>query len=160
AGTNSIVSLWRFAPDSRKLRVNLSPPQSRPFALLLRSQVATGTLPFEQSVGLVSITNAAGQLGLLGVATGSEVQLDNVAASSFSPINLEDFPPLVLQPLQNQIAGLTLRRAFRYADTKGTATLKASPVEPDVRIETQETLSLSEDRTVLAANVNVAITRA
>jgi len=31
-------------------------------------------------------------------------------------------------------------------------TVKASPVEPDVRVELQNTLSLGEDRTVLAAN--------
>src|SRR5262249_17077514 len=71
------VSLWRFAPDTRKLRVNLARPQSRPFALVIRSQVATGPLPFEQRVGLVSVENAANQIGLFGVATGNEVQLDS-----------------------------------------------------------------------------------
>jgi hypothetical protein len=156
----SVVSLWRFDPDTRKLRVQLNPAQSRPFALLIRSQVATGTLPFEQSVGLISVDNATGQIGLLGVATGNEVQLDTVSADAFSPINLEDFPGAVLQTLQAQMPGLTLRRAFRYSDTKATASLKASAVEPDVRVETQDTLSLGEDRMVLAANATVDITRA
>src|SRR5205823_561855 len=91
----AIVSLWRFDPDTRKLRINLNPPQSRPFALLIRSQVATGPLPVEQSVGLVSVENAAGQIGLFGVATGNEVQLDTMSADGFSPINLEDFPGIV-----------------------------------------------------------------
>ena len=76
----SVVSLWRFDPDTRKLRVTLNPAQSRPFALVIRSQVATGTLPFEQRVGLISVEGAAGQIGLLGVATGNEVQLDDVGA--------------------------------------------------------------------------------
>ncbi len=156
----SLVSLWRFDPDTRKLRVTLNPPQSRPFALLVRSQVATGPLPFEHSVGLLAVDNAAGQIGLLGIATGNEVQLDTVGAESYSPINLEDFPGNVVSVLQPQIPGLTLRRAFRYADPKATASLKASAVEPDVRVETQDTLSLSEDRTVLAANATVNITRA
>jgi hypothetical protein len=40
------------------------------------------------------------------------------------------------------------------------ASLKASPVESDVRVETQDTISLGEDRTVLAATANVEITRA
>jgi hypothetical protein len=182
----SIVSLWRFDPDKRKLRVTLNPAQSRPFSLLVRSQVATGPLPVEQSVGLVAVDNAAGQIGLLGFATGNEVQLDTVSAESFSPINLEDFPGNMVAALQAQIPGLTLRRAFRYTDTQLvgqasrlppgrlapkpnpaggtpaslTCTLKASAVEPDVRVETQDTLSLSEDRTVLAANATVNITRA
>src|SRR2546428_13261767 len=62
--------------------------------------------------------------------------------------------------LAAQIPGLTVRRAFRYADTKVRASLKVSPVEPDVRAETQDTLSLGEDRTVLAANATVEFTTA
>jgi hypothetical protein len=179
----SMVSLWRFDPDTRKLRVNLNPPQSRPFALLVRSQVATGPLPVEQPVGLLGVDGAAEQTGLLGVATGNEVQLDSVSADALLPINLEDFPTEIVSTLQTQIPGLTVRRAFRYsgkagqgtptagADSSGNQTgagetlglrftLKASAVEPDVRVETQDTISLGEDRTVLAANVVADITRA
>ena len=158
--TENTVSLWRFDPDARKLRVTLNPAQSKPFALVIRSQVATGTLPFAQRVGLISVEGAAGQIGLLGVATGNEVQLDDVGADKFSTINLEDFPGNVAQPLAAQFPGLTVRRAFRYSDTAATALVKASPVEPDVRVETQDTLSLGEDRTVLASTANVTITRA
>ena len=156
----SVVSLWRFDPDARKLRVTLNPAQSQPFTLVIRSQVATGTLPFEQRVGLISVEGAAGQIGLLGVATGNEVQLDDVAGEKISAINLEDFPGAVAQPLGAQFPGLTVRRAFRYSDPQATALLKASAVEPDVRVETQDTLSLGEDRTVLASTANVNITRA
>jgi hypothetical protein len=156
----SLVSVWRFDPDSRKLRVTLSPPPSRSFTLLVRSQLSSGPLPFEQRIGLLQLNQAAAQVGALGVATGPEVQLDQVTADNFTAINLEDFPGSALQPLAAQIPGLTLRRAFRYADPKLTASVKASPVQPDVRVETQQTLSLGEDRTLLAVNVNAAIARA
>lgn len=156
----SIVSLWRFDPDTRKLRVTLNPAQSRPFSLAIRSQLATGPLPLEKSVGLISVEGAAGQIGLLGISTGNEVQLDTVQAASLSPVNLEDYPAGVAQSLASQIAGLTLRRAFRYSDSSATASLRASAVEPDVRVESQDTLSLGEDRTVLAANLTADITRA
>jgi hypothetical protein len=155
-----VVSLWRFDPDSRKLRVTLNPAQFRPFALVIRSQVATGTLPFVQRVGLLSVEGAASQIGLLGVATGNDVQLDDVTADKFSAINLEDFPSTVAQPLADQFPGLTVRRTFRYSDAQGFALLQVSAVEPDVRVETQDTLSLGEDRTLLASTANVAITRA
>jgi hypothetical protein len=156
----SRVSLWRFDPDARKLRVTLNPAQSRPFVLLIRSQVATGTLPFEQAVGLMSVEGAAGQIGLLGAGTGNEVQLDNVSGDGFSAINLEDFPADMTPTLAAQFPGLTVRRAYRYSDSEATATLKATAVEPDVRVETQDTLSLGEDRTVLASTADVTITRA
>ena len=96
--------------------------------------------------------NAAEQIGLVGLATGNEVQLDSAASESLSPINLEDFPANLLNNLQPQIAGLTLRRAFRYGQTGATVLLRASAVEPDVRVESQDTVSLGEDRTVLAAS--------
>jgi hypothetical protein len=157
----SIVLNWRFDPDARKLHVTLNPAQSKPFALLIRSQVATGTLPFNnQPVGLISVEDAANQIGLLGIATGNEVQLDEVSAEKFSAINLEDFPGGLTQPVAAQFPGLAVRRAYRYSDSAATALLKASAVEPDVRVETQDTLSLGEDRTVLATTANVTITRA
>lgn len=155
-----LVSLWRFDPDTRKLRVTLNRPQSRPFTLSVRSQVATGPLPFEQTVGLITVDQAANQIGVLGVATGNEVQLDSVTTQNLSAINLEDFPGDLASGLSEQIAGVTVRRAFRYSGTAAAATIKASAVEPDVRVETQDTVSLGEDRTVLAANATVNITRA
>jgi len=158
--TNPLVSLWRFDPDTRKLRVTLTGARSKPFNVLIRSQMAVTPLPFEKSVGLISMDGAAGQIGLLGVATGNEVQLDNVNAENFSPINLEDFPANLVNKMVGQIPGLTVRRAFRYSDLGAMASVKASAVEPDVRVETQDTLSLGEDRMVLATTANVTITRA
>jgi hypothetical protein len=161
ASHGSLVSQWRFDPDTRQLRVTLNPAQSRPFVVLVRSQAATGPLPLEQSIGLLTVANAAGQqIGLAGIATGGEVQLDAVSAPAFSPINLEDFPGEAVAALQGETPGLTLRRAFRYSDTQALIALKASAVEPDVRVESQDTLSLGEDHTVLADNFTVEITRA
>jgi hypothetical protein len=156
----SRVSLWRFDPDTRKLRINLSPAQSKPFALVVHSQVATGPLPFEKTIGLIGVSGASGQIGLLGVATGAEVQLDSVEGKGVSAINLEDYPASLAQSLQGQFPGLALRRAFRYTTTEASAVIKASPVEADIRVTTQETLSLGEDRTVLAVNATVEVTRA
>lgn len=155
-----LVALWRFDPDSRKLRVSLRSAQSRPFDLRLRTQIAAGPLPFEKTIGLLAVDGAASQLGLLGVATGSEVQLDSVTATSLAPINLEDFPRELTAPMQGIVAGLNVRRAFRYGDEHGTLSIKASAAEPDVRVEAQNTVSLGDDRTVLAANLSVNITRA
>jgi hypothetical protein len=154
------LMLWRFDPDTRKLRVTLGTPQAKPFTVLIRSQIATGPLPFEQAAGLLVVNGAAGQVGLVAVATGTEVQLDDVAAATFAPINLEDFPASALEPLGPQFPGLTLRRAFRYAEAKGQIAIKAAQVEADVRVEAQQTLSLGEDRVVLAATLGVEITRA
>ncbi len=154
------VSSWRFDPDQRLLRVQFSAAQAKPFALRLRSQLATSTLPYQQTNGMITLVQAAGQVGMVAVATGTEVQLDTVKEESLSAINLEDFPAALLAETAKQIPGLTLRRAFRYADAAARVVLSASAVQPDVRVETQETFSLSEDRTVLASQLQVHIARA
>jgi hypothetical protein len=156
----SIVSQWRFDPDAGKLRVALAPSQSRSFALLVRSQVATGPLPVTQTVGLIAADGAATQLGMFAVATGNEVQLDTVTSETLAPINLEDYPANLAGALAQQIPGLTVRRAFRYSDVKANAAIKAAAVESDVRVTSEDTLSLGEDRVLLAVNANVEITRA
>lgn len=182
-GTPGLVAWWRFDPDARQLRVALGTAQSRPFVLLIRSQFPAGALPFQQQAGLLTVRNAAGQIGTLGIATGSEVQLDaaepvdssvvvaasdNARAGTTAPtvpgaltaMNLEDFSAIALAPFGEQVPRLTVRRAFRYSEPGGAILLKASAVKPDVRVETQETLSLGEDRALLAVSASVEITRA
>ncbi|MCL4178805.1 MAG: hypothetical protein KJ072_13825 [Verrucomicrobia bacterium] len=151
------IAFWRFDPDERRLRVGVAPAQPRPFALLIHSQIAAGPLPFDLPVGVLSLNGAAGEVGMLGIATGAEVQLDQVTAEGFAPINLEDFPA---GPAFGQPAGLTLRRAYRYTDARQTCNVRAAAVESDVRVEAQQTLSLGEDRVLLAASLNVEISRA
>ncbi len=56
---DSAISLWRFDPETRLLRVTLSRAQSRPFNFVVRSQTTTSPLPCEHTVGLVSVDNAA-----------------------------------------------------------------------------------------------------
>jgi hypothetical protein len=155
----SSVLLWRFDPDDRTLRVTLTRPQSDPFQLQIRSQIATRPLPYQQNIPLIFVHAAAGQVGLLGVATGSEVQLDEVDSSSFTAIHLDDFPVSALNALAARVPAVTLRRAFRYSDIDARMDLLASPVKPDIRVASHETLSLGEDRLVLAAQLDLAITR-
>ncbi|MEW6157650.1 MAG: hypothetical protein AB1813_09470, partial [Verrucomicrobiota bacterium] len=154
------VASWRFDPDQRRLHVQFNAPQSRAFALRVRSQLSTSPLPYEQGTGLIAMMEATGQVGLAGVATGSEVQLDQVQEEKLSAINLEDFPASLIAEAAKQIPGLTLRRAFRYADATARLVLAASAVQPDVRVETHETLSLGEDRHVLAVQFVAHIARA
>jgi hypothetical protein len=152
------VAFWRFDPDQRRLRVGVAPVQARPFALIIQSQIAAGPLPFDQDVGLLSLSGAAGEVGMLGIATSAEVQLDQLNVEGLAPINLEDFPAVSQFP--GQSTGLTLRRAYRYMDAQWTGSLRAVAVESDLRVETHQTLSLGEDRVLLAANLRVEITRA
>jgi hypothetical protein len=135
-------------------------PQVKPFSFLVRSQVATGPLPFERKLQLLTVLSAAGEVGCVGVGAGTDTQLDTVDVEGFSSINLEDFPAAPADALKARIPGVAVRRAFRYSAPSGFVAVKASAVDPDVRVENQSTLSLGEDRSTLAVTATVAITRA
>ena len=154
------LSTWRFDPDTRRLRLSLMPAQSKPFDVRIQSQVAAGALPFERTMGLMRLLGSAAEVGLAAVASGPEVQIDSVTPTGLTPINLEDFPSSALSGFSGQGTGVTARRAFRYGASEGRLSIKAAAVEPDVRVETLQTLSIGEDRLVLAANLTVEITRA
>jgi len=154
------VAAWRFDPDQHTLRVQFTSPQARPFGLRLRSQSPASPLPYAQTNGVLTVAQAASQVGMVGVATGAEVQLDAVKDEGLSAINLDDFPSGLVADTAKQMPGLTLRRAYRYGDARARLGLSASAVQPDVRVESRETLSLGEDRIVLASQLAVHIARA
>ncbi len=148
---------WRYDPDLGNLNVQLKEPRTEVFPLSFLSQSGAGALPYSHVIGLVHLPGASGELGYVGVAAPQEVQLDAVTPAGMTPLSLEDFSMPVAEDSGSD--GLTLRRAYQYATAGGTIALEVSPVQPDVRVETRQTLSLGEDRTLLAVSAAFSITR-
>jgi hypothetical protein len=113
-------------------------------------------LPIQEAVGLMSVENSAGQIGLLGVATGNEVQLDSVSPKLSR--STSRFPAR-LRRRAHLMPGLTVRRAFRYADPN-------RPRRSRLRRSSRTCASKRripfrwEKIAVLAVNATVDITRA
>ena len=158
--TSKLVNSWRFDPEAGTLQIQFSAPQKATFDLRVRSQQTAGAFPYEKTLSLLGVNGAAGELGLAGLATSSEVQLDSASVDGLAPINLEDFPAAMAQSVQGEFAGLTVRRAYRYSGRAAGLTLTASAVQPDIRITSNQRLSLGEDRSVLLVNLAARITRA
>ena len=158
--TSELVNSWRFDPEAGMLQIQFSAPQKATFDLRVRSQQTAGAFPYEKTLGLLGVNGAAGELGLAGLATSSEVQLDSASVDGLAPINLEDFPAAMAQSVQGEFTGLTVRRAYRYSGRAEGMTLTASAVQADIRITSSQRLSLGEDRSVLLVNLGARITRA
>ncbi len=158
--TSKLVNSWRFDPEVGTLQIQFSAPQKATFDLRVRSQQTAGAFPYEKTLGLLGVNGAAGELGLAGLATSSDVQLDSASVDALAPINLEDFPAAMAQSVQGEFTGLTVRRAYRYSGRAAGLTLTASAVQPDIRITSSQRLSLGEDRSVLLVNLAARITRA
>jgi hypothetical protein len=152
-------AVWRFDPDTRALDVPLDPARSGEFQLRVLSQATAGALPYDRKLGLLSVEGAAGQMGLVGIASGREVQLADVVVSGLVRVNLEDFPKIPLAGVSGDSGEWVVRRAFRYTEPEATVALSVAAVDPDIRVVSTNTLSVSEDRTLLSVRAAVEIAR-
>ncbi len=155
------VGEWRFDPESRALRISLSPPQSAPFSVTVETQRGTGPLPVSVNLGVLGIQGAESEVGLVALVFGADAKPQEVVVQGMSEVGLEDFDRSLLWAATEEGAEApSLRRVFRYGDGAGSVALTVGPVDPEVRVATQQTLSLGEERLVLAVDLRVSITRA
>ena len=152
------VGTWRFDPKTRKLRVDVAPAQSAAFKFDVATQLGTADLPVDLSVGPLRVGGAEGEVGMIGLAFGSEAQPENVRG--LSSVNLEDFDAGLLPKTNDGRPLATLQQAFRYGREGGAVSMKVAAVAPEVRVVTKQVLSFGDDRLVLAVDLNASITRA
>ncbi len=156
------LTVWRFDPDQHKLITYFEPARKADFSLVIRSQAATSPLPAQTTLAPLRLDGATGEVGsLLAIATGTEVQLSpNLTTEGLADINPADFPARLAQNASTPNNALTVRRAYSYGAAPASLKLEALAVEPDVRVATQQTLSLGEDRLVLVTRLDVTVARA
>ena len=154
------VGSWRFNPEARELKVAIEPAQEQPFAISIGTQRGTATLPVDLDLSPLTVQGAAGSVGLLGLAFGDEAQAEAVAAEGMSVVNLDDFGGKLLPRDQQGKPLAVLHRAYRHSGGESSLSLKVAPVAAEIRAETKQTLSLGDDRMVLAVDLMASITRA
>ena len=155
---NGLTS-WRFDPDADSLHLEFSPPVSAPFAIMVETQQGSAALPTELTLSPISVKGAEGQVGTLGIAFGPDAQLEKATAEGLSKVNQDDFDHSLLHRSKDSPAIGTLNQAYRYGAGLGSVAITVAPVAPDVRSYTQTTLSLGEERLVIAVDLTVNITR-
>ena len=72
-----------------------------------------------------------------------------------SAVNPGDFDASLLPNKET-----TLHRVYRYGAEGGSLSLRAAAVEPEIRVSSQQVLSLGDERVVLGVNFQTEITRA
>lgn len=149
------VSNWRFSAASGELVVDLQSPQSEAFTLLVITQKSLGPLPLDLSMKPLRVLGGERELGTLGIAFRGEAQAERVEVGGLLVVNLSDFKEALLR------GGVeVLHRAYRYGSEDAEARLRMVPVAPEVRVTTEEVLSLGTERTLLKVDATVEITRA
>ena len=150
---------WHFDPQERSLMLYFDPVQQESFTVSVSSQVASGSLPYQRTVRPLEVEGAATQLSLVGLASDEEVQIGEVSTTEAAPINLEDFPADQVKTLAFLGRVPQLRRAYRWDAAAGALDLQALAVQPDIRSTTKQTVSLGEDRILIALELQAEINR-
>ncbi len=154
------VGSWRFNPETRELKVGIEPAQEQAFAFSIGTQRGTATLPVDLTLEPVKVLGSAGAVGLLGLGFGDEAQAEGVNAKGMSAVNLDDFSVQLVPHDREGRALAVMHRAYRHTGGDASLALKVTPVAPELRAEMKQTLSLGDDRMVLAVDLLASITRA
>ncbi len=154
------VGKWRFDPETMELRVQIEPAQMRGFAFTVETQRSAGDLPVDLKVEPLRVMESAGEVGMIGLAFGDEVQPEGVKPVGLSKVNPEDFGSgLIPRGADKQPLALLLH-AFRYGASEASVSLRVNPVAPELRAHASQLVSLGEDRLVVTSDLEVTITRA
>ncbi|HSP41782.1 MAG TPA: hypothetical protein VLO11_02825, partial [Luteolibacter sp.] len=154
------VGQWRFDPAKSELRLDVEPAQTRPFAFTIETQRGADALPVDLALEPARVLGGAGEVGLLGIAFGEDVQPEAVTMDGLSRVNPEDFDARLLPHSKEGQPLAILQHAFRYGADTAQARLKVTAVAPELRAESWQLVSLGEDRLVIATDLAIHITRA
>lgn len=154
------LASWQFDPGERRLMLYFAPVRQGQFEVRVFSQYTSSGLPYERTVRPPQVLGAAGQLSLVALATDEEVQIGSITESAATVINLEDFPLKHIEALAHLGRVPQLRRAYRWEAGAGALTLQALAVEPDIRTVAKQTVSMGEDRVLIAWELKAEINRA
>jgi len=163
AVTAPFLSTWRFDSETRMLEALLEKPLSGEIDLLVRSQIASGSLPYDVSMGAFSIKDAAIQRGSLALAVPDNVQIQVGDTEGLNPMNIEDVPGQVLSQSRRGAKvkkNITVKRAFRYQDFPVSVKVRADQVMPEVRVVEGGELRVSDEKLRLSTTLKTTISKA
>ncbi|MDR2862997.1 MAG: hypothetical protein LBV54_03860 [Puniceicoccales bacterium] len=154
--TGTGVKNWRFDPEKQRLTIPIEPGQANETTLTLETQMGIGALPQKLTLAPLTVEGTAGQVGMVALGTADDVQITTATPQKMLAVANDDFQ----QSGNLTHSAVKLRRSFRYSDPTATLVVTAEAVQAEVRLESQQRISLGEDRIVLNANWAVDITRA
>lgn len=160
--TGGSVGNWRFDPTGRALTVDLEPAQSRAFSILVETQRGLDALPAEAKLESMTVAGDAGETNMIGLAFGQEAQPGKITVDNLSVVNVDDFDRRLIPTAPNtkgQPRGI-LHKVYRSTSGAGSLSLQVAPVMPEVRVISQQELTLGSERILLSATLQANITRA
>lgn len=158
------VATWSFDPDKRSLDVILERPVSGDFTMTVITQIACDGLPYKAAAGVPAVIGAVRQRGAIAFAARDSMQLRIDEARGLNAMNIEDFTAacgLRDDNSGNTAAGLVIRKAYRYNQADAVyVSFSADRVPSEVRVAEAGSVSIGDERIVLATRLDLAVAKA
>ncbi len=149
------VEVWQFDADSSRLKLQIEATFVQAFDITIETQRGLAPLPTDVTLAPLKVVDADGEIGLLAIAFEPEAQPERMEPQQLSLVNLGDFDTSLIVNKQ-----AVLHRVYRYGAAGGELAVRVAPVAAEVRVISQQVLSLGEERVVLAVNFAAEIARA
>lgn len=159
------LATWSFDPEKRLLDVILEKAVSGDFVLAVVTQVACEGLPYDAKIAAIQVQNTQRQRGSVALSAPDDIQVRVDEIKGLNPMNIEDFTSemgAALSPEEIQRrAKMSVRRAFRYHQPEDVlVSVHTERVLPEVRVTEAGTLSIGDERIMLATKLSLAIAKA
>ncbi len=148
------VTSWQFDADKRLLQLLLDVNTGSRFNIIVETQRSLDTLPTELTLRPLRVEQADGEVGLIGVAFGSDAQPEKVDSTALSMVSLSDFDATLSNNPQ-----AVLHRVYRYGKEDGGVDVRVTPVTPELRVNSRQVLSIGDERILLNVNFSLSISR-
>lgn len=152
------VSFWSFDVEQQTLEVRLSREASVAETIVFYTETPEGNLPFEVQTAFPELQGARNQVGQVRLATTEELQVEAVKSEGMVGSLTSGESVTSLEGMEG--SKLVVREAFRYTRNGATLGFKAIPVEAEISVDSQQILTLGEDRTLLSVRTELSIDRA
>ncbi|MGJ8655104.1 MAG: hypothetical protein ACSHX6_01535 [Akkermansiaceae bacterium] len=151
---------WRFDAGQKVLTVTMKRALVQDFELMIMTQRGVKAYPQDLVLESVVVRGAATTVGAIGYGFGEDSQPDNAKVVDLLEINITDFDSDLLRAARDVQARFVLHKAYRYGEKRGKIDLRVAAVSPEIRVQTQQTIRLTDERMSLQVQAMVNITRA
>ncbi|MDD4871830.1 MAG: hypothetical protein PHR77_14830 [Kiritimatiellae bacterium] len=159
------LATWSFDPEKRILDVILEKAISGDFVLTVVTQVACEGLPYDAKIGAIQVQNTSRQRGSMALSAPDDIQVRVDDVKGLNPMNIEDFVAEMgstqsPEDVQRSVR-MSVRRAFRYHQPEDVmVSVHTERVLSEVRVTETGTLSIGDERIMLATKLSLAIAKA
>ena len=152
------IRRWNFGRD-KVLTVLFDSKKAEPVEISIYSQAP---LELGKMLAFASpdVLDCEDGIKTVGVATGDELQVDEVLAPKLVVVDEKEFSPELLRRAAADGKAVSLRRAFRSVADDALVRVAFSEVKPNLRITSKDRIVLNQDKVALVMDLTAEVSRA